>query len=280
MYSRTNASSHPTVDTKYPRAQKLCPTKFCFRPPYTRARCIALFPLINPITCATAYLGGIEIIMCTWSGSRCPSSIRLSFCSASLRNTSPTYFLRSPYNAFRRPLGINTTWYLHSHFEWLKLSYSSIQFLLCVCFAAHARSFLDGLPYLSNFACLPGRAGGTPISLESHQSQNLTSLCHLEGLNHDVIRLIANWNQRNQRAVRAQFGIVAGLHRAQHGDISRAGIHHQQMRFIGAKRQPIGMAAHLHRANYAAFVDGIDTDGVRPEIADVEQAVIGGNDSA
>src|SRR5664280_995836 len=103
--------------------------------------------------------------MCTWSGSRCPSSIRLSFCSASLRNTSPKYFLRSPYNAFRRPFGINTTWYLHSHFEWLKLSYSSIQFLLCVCFAAHARSFLDGLPYLSNFACLPGRAGGTPISL-------------------------------------------------------------------------------------------------------------------
>src|SRR5664279_3335073 len=165
MYSRTNASSRPTVDTKYPRAQKLCPTKFCFRPPYTRARCIALFPLINPITCATAYFGGIEIIMCTWSGSRCPSSIRLSFCSASLRNTSPKYFLSSPYNAFRRPFGINTTWYLHSHFEWLKLSCSSIQFLLCVCFAAHARSFLDGLPYLSNFACLPGRAGGTPISL-------------------------------------------------------------------------------------------------------------------
>ncbi|MGA2992544.1 MAG: hypothetical protein ABSD88_18905, partial [Candidatus Korobacteraceae bacterium] len=40
-----------------------------------------------------------------------------------------------------------------------------IQILLCVCFAAHVRSFLDGLPYLSNFGCLPGRAGGTPISL-------------------------------------------------------------------------------------------------------------------
>jgi hypothetical protein len=36
-----------------------------------------------------------------------------------------------------------------------------------VCFAAHAWSFLDGLPYLSNFACLPGRAGETPISLGS-----------------------------------------------------------------------------------------------------------------
>src|SRR5664280_1233119 len=70
-----------------------------------------------------------------------------------------------PIQRLPATLGINTTWYLHSHFEWLKLSYSSIQFLLCVCFAAHARSFLDGLPYLSNFACLPGRAGGTPISL-------------------------------------------------------------------------------------------------------------------
>jgi hypothetical protein len=26
---------------------------------------------------------------------------------------------------------------------------------------------VDGLPYLSNFACLPGRAGGTPVSLVS-----------------------------------------------------------------------------------------------------------------
>jgi hypothetical protein len=39
-----------------------------------------------------------------------------------------------------------------------------------VCFAAHAWSFLDGLPYLSNFACLPGRAGGTPISLVRYNS--------------------------------------------------------------------------------------------------------------
>src|SRR5215472_6000226 len=75
MYSRITVSSRPTVDTKYPRAQKCCPTKFLFRSPYTRARWIALFPLINPITCDTAYLGGIAIIMCTWSGSRCPSSI-------------------------------------------------------------------------------------------------------------------------------------------------------------------------------------------------------------
>jgi hypothetical protein len=37
-------------------------------------------------------------------------------------------------------------WYLHSHFEWLKLSYSSIQILLDVCLAAHSEKFLDGLP--------------------------------------------------------------------------------------------------------------------------------------
>jgi len=33
MYCRITASSQPTVDTKYPRAQKCCPTKFRFRSP-------------------------------------------------------------------------------------------------------------------------------------------------------------------------------------------------------------------------------------------------------
>ena len=32
---------------------------------YTRARCIALLPLINPTTCDTACFGGIDINMCT-----------------------------------------------------------------------------------------------------------------------------------------------------------------------------------------------------------------------
>ena len=38
MYARITSSSRPTVDTKYPRAQKCCPTKFRLRSPYTRAR--------------------------------------------------------------------------------------------------------------------------------------------------------------------------------------------------------------------------------------------------
>src|SRR5580700_4483876 len=50
MYSRITSVSRPTVDTKYPLAQKCWPTKFRFFSPYTRAKCIALFPLINPIT--------------------------------------------------------------------------------------------------------------------------------------------------------------------------------------------------------------------------------------
>ena len=37
MYWRTASSSCPTVVTKYPRAQKCSPTKFCCRPPYVRA---------------------------------------------------------------------------------------------------------------------------------------------------------------------------------------------------------------------------------------------------
>src|SRR4051812_28924814 len=58
--------------------------------------------------------------MCTWSGIRWPSSIRLSFCAAKRRRTSPRYGRSWPNRAFRRPFGMNTTWYLHSHREWLR----------------------------------------------------------------------------------------------------------------------------------------------------------------
>src|SRR5215207_7751861 len=58
MYSRTRASSRPTVLTQYPTDQKC--------KPYTRFSCIwrwirtALLPLRNPITNATPYFGGIQ----------------------------------------------------------------------------------------------------------------------------------------------------------------------------------------------------------------------------
>ena len=68
----------------------------------TRARWMAVFPLMNPTACDTAYFGGIDIIMWTWSGIKCPSSIRLSFCSANLRNTSPRYRRNCTYGVFLR----------------------------------------------------------------------------------------------------------------------------------------------------------------------------------
>src|SRR5579863_8699337 len=97
---------------------------------------------MKPTTSDTAYLGGIEIIMCTWSTIRWPSSIRLCFCSARRRNTSPRCCRSSLYSVLRRHLGMKITWYLHSHLLWLKLSYSSIRDLLLVCLAAHDLEFL------------------------------------------------------------------------------------------------------------------------------------------
>src|SRR4051795_2003816 len=100
--------------------------------------------------------------MCTWSGIRWPSSIRLSFCAAKRRRTSPRYGRSWPNRAFRRPFGMNTTWYLHSHREWLRLSNSSIVPRPSVCLAAHGSERHDGPPNMSNFCCLPGIAGGLP----------------------------------------------------------------------------------------------------------------------
>src|SRR2546428_9377511 len=122
---------------------------------------------MNPTTCDTAYFGGIAIIMCTWSGSRCPSSMRLSFCVASLRNASPKCCRSCPYNVLRRPFGIKTTWYLHAHTEWLRLSNVSIETLPFVCLAAHEGSLYgDTLQKTSNCYRLPGRAGAPPYGLE------------------------------------------------------------------------------------------------------------------
>src|ERR1019366_4789142 len=78
----------------------------------------------------------------------------------------------------------------------------------------------------------------------------------------------------------ADFRIVARLHRAHHGDVSRARIYHQQVRFIGSERQRIRTAADLHGANDAAFIDGIDADVVGTKVALVQQTVVRGHDAA
>src|SRR5215470_14059779 len=64
--------------------------------------------------------------MCTWSGMRCPSSTRLSFCCARLRNTSPRCLRNCRYSVFLLHFGMKTTWYLQSHLVLLRLSYTSI----------------------------------------------------------------------------------------------------------------------------------------------------------
>jgi hypothetical protein len=100
------ASSRPTIETKYPLVQKCCPTKLRFFWPYTRAKSIALLPLMYPTTCDTAYFGGIANHMHVFQ-QQMPPSIRLSFCSASRQNTSPRYFLSSLYSVLLRHFGIN-----------------------------------------------------------------------------------------------------------------------------------------------------------------------------
>src|SRR5690349_7554652 len=108
--------------------------------------------------------------MCTWSGIKWPSSFRLSFCAAKRRRTSPRYGRSWPNRAFRRPFGMNTTWYLHSHREWLRLSNSSIVARPSVCLAAHGSERHDGPPNMSNFCCLPGIAGGLPLFIQEGSS--------------------------------------------------------------------------------------------------------------
>src|SRR5262249_923094 len=76
---------------------------------------------------------------------------------------------------------MKTTWYLHSHFVCLKLSYSSIDGSLFVCLAAHEPEFHRWasavqprlLPELSNFYCLPGRAGGSPLVISGLPARRL-----------------------------------------------------------------------------------------------------------
>ena len=55
----------PYRRSAYPLAQNCSPLKFLFRPPNCRAIAIALFPLMYPITSATAYFGSVFISICT-----------------------------------------------------------------------------------------------------------------------------------------------------------------------------------------------------------------------
>ena len=140
MYSLISSSFLPHVDTKYPLAQSFSPVKLFLRLLKFLAIYIALFPLIYPTTCATAYFGGIDTSIWTWSGIGCPSHTLLSFCCAKSLKASPRYFLSWPYSTFLRYFGIQTIGYLQSHFVCFKLCMLYIKNLLSVNFERFTES--------------------------------------------------------------------------------------------------------------------------------------------
>jgi hypothetical protein len=77
---------------------------------------------------------------------------------------APRCALNWPYSTFRRHLGMNTTWYLHSQAVWLKLSYLSIVVSSpLVRLAAHEGKVPRWAPpEMSNFYCHPAEPGGLP----------------------------------------------------------------------------------------------------------------------
>ena len=132
MSARLTASSLPTGEPSYPRAQPWCPGEFFPRPMKVRARWMAAFPLMKPTTWATEYCGGIDSSMGTCSPITCPSSIRPAFCAANARKTSPRCRRNSWESAFRRDVGRHTTCYVQSHVVWLRGSLSSMTSSLSV----------------------------------------------------------------------------------------------------------------------------------------------------
>src|SRR5207249_12122226 len=90
----------------------------------------------------------------------------LPICSASRRKISPKYRRNPAYSALRRHLGMNTTWYLHSHFVWFRLSYSSIADLLFVCFSG-SRSGVSAMDSskCQTLTATPAEPGELPTEL-------------------------------------------------------------------------------------------------------------------
>ena len=68
-----------------------------------------------------------------------------------------------PYSVFLRHFGMNTTWYLHSHFVWLRLSIPPIAKLLFVCLAAHVREFLRWTPVSVKLLLPPRQSRGLSL---------------------------------------------------------------------------------------------------------------------
>src|SRR5262249_21159403 len=88
-------------------------------------------------------------------------------CPANSRNTGPKHFRILPYNAFFRPCGIHTTWYLPSHFEWRRLSYDDVVMQYAPCGAPSPSCAYDNIIFYYIFRpsleSLPGQTRGLPV---------------------------------------------------------------------------------------------------------------------
>src|SRR5215203_897446 len=96
---------------------------------------------------------------------------------------------------------MNTTWYLHSHVVWLKLSNLSIVASSpLVCLAAHeGKSPRWTHLEMSNFYCHPGRAGGTPFGI---------SVVNRYVIIYEIINCLSNTEWRGPHLVQNCFRVM------------------------------------------------------------------------
>ena len=139
MYSFTVSVFNPTVDTKYPFAQK-----FLLPYLYFKFACFSKiinddFPFKYPMKFDTAILGGIFTSIWMWSLHACASTISTPLYLHSCLIIFPMSNLNLPYISFLLYFGINTIWYLQFQRVCYKLE-SSLVFraiditLLMFCF--------------------------------------------------------------------------------------------------------------------------------------------------
>jgi len=82
---------------------------------------VSAHPFEKPDHRSHRVLGGIAMLIGTWSGIRCPSKIWHLFCRAKAWKISPECRRVFPHSILRRRLGTNTTWCLKSHLGWDRL---------------------------------------------------------------------------------------------------------------------------------------------------------------
>ena len=86
----------PTVSTYYPLHQKFLDPYLYFKFACLSKIIKLLFPLRNPMNCATLKYGGMLTSICMWSMHASASSISTFFCLHKVRSISPMSFFSCP----------------------------------------------------------------------------------------------------------------------------------------------------------------------------------------